>query len=321
MLAYFKKLHPSVVFPEYAGPRLDGVLDFFKFSNIKTLSGFSRVGRALNAVGIPILLFKGGAMKFLRPNLQRPMGDVDFLVPPEKYAEAVAVAQKMGFKSKFIKPSPHSADCIIEDGRAIDIHCMTLKGKEAKYAGILDAEMFKRASKQRAFGVNFLLPCWEDLLFLTLVNLCNNIRYSESVSGRLFSIFDCDFFLKRDKTFDWDIVVDNARKTKTSYQIKLMIELINSVAPRFFPESLREKIPLTMEIKKEFDDLIFEWFLFEPLKRNKKTMHWNSVKKEGVRKILLYLFVKLKFIGLKILWKIRPAVFLISKYYQKKYGE
>jgi hypothetical protein len=321
MLAYFKKLHPSAVFPEYAGPRLDGILNYYKFANIKTLSGFSEIGKALNAAGIPILLFKGGAMKFLRPDLHRPMGDVDFLVPPERYEEAVAIAGKIGFKPKFEKPSPHSTDCVEEKGRAVDIHCMTLKGKEAKHSKVLDEEIFGRAKKKQAFGVDFFIPCDEDFLFLILLNLFNNIRHSESVEGRLFSIFDCKFFLERNKEFNWNAVLSNAEKTETSYQIKLMVKFINSLTSNVFPRSLNLKMPATDKMKRDIEGFVFEWFALKSLRKYKKTMHWKTVKDGGLKKILVYLHAKLKLKILEALGKIPPAVSLFSNYYQKKAGK
>ncbi|MDR0571719.1 MAG: nucleotidyltransferase family protein [Rickettsiales bacterium] len=317
MLAYFKKLHPSIIFPEYSNHRLDGILNYYRFSNIKILSGFSKIGKELNAAGIPILLFKGGAMKFLRPDLQRPMGDIDFLVPSERYEEAVTIAKKIGFKSKFQKPSPHSTDCVIEDGRAIDIHQMTLKGKEAKYSASFDTEMFKRARKKQAFGVDFLLPRNEDLMFLVLLNLYNNIKRNESVEGRLFSAFDCKFFLKSSKRFDWDIFIDNAKKTRTLYQIRLMIDFLNSVVSDLFPKDLNYKIPLTKEMGEEINIFTFEWFILEPARRYKKTMHWSFIKRKKIKDILLYLFVKLRLACLDLLGKSQLVVYLITKFYQK----
>ncbi|MCL2028953.1 MAG: nucleotidyltransferase family protein, partial [Deltaproteobacteria bacterium] len=82
MLSYIMRDFPEFKFPDYAAPRLRGLIDYFRFANIRVLSHFSKIGKALNAAGIPVLIFKGGAMKILRPELCRPMGDVDVLVPP-----------------------------------------------------------------------------------------------------------------------------------------------------------------------------------------------------------------------------------------------
>ena len=37
MLAYFMKLHSELNFPEYVGPRLKGLLNYYKFQNMKLI--------------------------------------------------------------------------------------------------------------------------------------------------------------------------------------------------------------------------------------------------------------------------------------------
>jgi hypothetical protein len=98
----------------------------------------------------------------------------------------------------------------------------------------------------------------------------------------------------------------------------MVAEFFHKLAPSLHTEGLTSRIPMTSKIKKQFDDLIFEWFVFEPLKRYKKTMHWSLIKKQGMGNIFTYLTTKLKFIALKILRKIQPAVSVVANYYQKK---
>lgn len=109
LLSYVGYEHPELKFSDYAGPRIKGLNTFFRFKNMKVLSHFSRIGKAYNEAGIPMLLFKGGAMKVLRPNLSRPMGDVDILIPAERIDEATAIGESLGYMH-FWEESKHAVD-------------------------------------------------------------------------------------------------------------------------------------------------------------------------------------------------------------------
>ena len=59
------------------------------------------------------------------------------------------------------------------------------------------------------YGVKALVPCYEDLMFITLLNLSNNLRDNTCRANLLYSIFDCKFLLKNKPDFDWNIVIEN----------------------------------------------------------------------------------------------------------------
>jgi hypothetical protein len=88
MLSYFMKLHPELEYSEYVGPRLKGLLNFYKFQNMKLISHYTRICNELKKKNIIPLIFKGGAMKHLRPEFSRVMGDIDVLVREEDYQTA-----------------------------------------------------------------------------------------------------------------------------------------------------------------------------------------------------------------------------------------
>jgi hypothetical protein len=303
MLAYFKKYHPDLIFPEYSGPRLNGIIEYYKFSNLKTIAGFAKAGKALNDAGIPILLFKGGVMRFLRPDLPRAMGDVDFLVPTEDYERAIDIVAKTGFKEKFKKREPHSVDFHNDNGQTLDLHNHVIKNIKDKYRVPFEKELFHRGTKTKAFGIEVVLPSYEDIVFLLLTNLCNNLRFEEIGPKEMFTLFDCDWILKNKTNFNWDIVLENARKTKTLYQVKMICEFFCSIVPSFITEDIKTKIPLTQELERRYKDLIFEFCIIEPVRREKKQIHWSAVKREGFIEIIKYLFLKLKFLSLKGLRK------------------
>lgn len=207
MLSYFMKAHPELTLPEYVKPRLEGLLTYYRFYNMQTLARFPDLGRALNRAGIPVLVFKGLAMKLLRPELPRVMEDVDFIVPEKKFPEAVHIAESAGFKHKLARDTDHSTDMIHRDGKClIDIH----KHPNLKYGSKISACLFNRAKKINAYGVDAFIPCHEDMVFITLINLLSNLVEKTSIKGVLYGLFDYTYLVESKTDFNWDIVIDNA---------------------------------------------------------------------------------------------------------------
>ena len=98
ILAYTMKMHPNLKFDDYTGPRLKGLLNYLRFQNLELICHFSKIVRTLNQQGIVPMLIKGGAMRYMRPDLPRVMGDMDVLVFSKKDFEAAKNAVvKMGY--------------------------------------------------------------------------------------------------------------------------------------------------------------------------------------------------------------------------------
>jgi hypothetical protein len=238
MLAYFMKLHPELVFPEYSAPRLKGLLDFYKFKNIKLFSHFVKICNEFKKNGIDeIMVLKGGAMKHLRKEFPRVMGDIDILVRKEFYEKAGQIAEKMGY------------DC------AWDIHSVDLHPKNSQ-EGIMDIhkyiymntgfeeninnDLFNRAKKVNMHGIDVLIPSNVDMLFIALVNMTRNLTNKTSINGVLFTLFDVQFLINSNPDFDWNIVIKNAQKTKTEVQICFATKFINAIVPNLLPEEIKQ---------------------------------------------------------------------------------
>jgi hypothetical protein len=233
MLSYFMKMHPELSFTEYAKPRLEGLLRYYRFYNMRTLACFPGLGRALNRAGIPILVFKGLAMKLLRPELSRVMEDIDFIVPEEKYAEAIHIAENAGFEHKLEQDAEHAVDLIHFDKKClIDIH----KCPNLKYGPNISALLFDRARNINAYSVDMLIPCNEDMVFVILTNLLNNLIKKTSIKGVLYGLFDYKYLAAGKPGFNWDIVIDNAYRTRTTFDIRLALEIIEYLVPGIMPQ-------------------------------------------------------------------------------------
>ena len=247
LLAYFMKMHPELEYSKYVEPRLNGLIKFFRFQNMRLISHFNKIHKELSKANIDMMLIKGGAMRHLRPKFPRVMGDIDVLVREEHFKQAHQIVKNMGYD---ISNEPYSIDLHLngsEEG-ILDIHkyINMLTGSEKR----INKNLFKRATKQKFFNCDVLVPAHEDLLFITLVNLMMNWRRKTSSHSVLFSVFDCHYLINSKTDFDWNIVKDNAKKTKTETQICLAMKYINSIVPNLLPEEIRKDFL----IEKKYDD-------------------------------------------------------------------
>lgn len=71
MLSYVMKANPDLKFSQYEKPRLEGLLKYHRFNNLRLISHYVKIVRALNQKNIESMIFKGGAMKHIRPELSR----------------------------------------------------------------------------------------------------------------------------------------------------------------------------------------------------------------------------------------------------------
>jgi hypothetical protein len=249
MFSYLMQDHPELRFSDYAGPRIKGLIHFYRFDNIRVLSHFSRIGKALNEAGIPMLLFKGAAIKALRPELARPMADVDFLVPAEYFSKTLDVCKKLGYRKE--SSAKNSGDVLAPDGRsAVDVHNRVFKFLEG--AEPFHAALISRARRCTVFGVQLLMPVREDLFTIVLLNLEKNLREESSLHSLYFSLFDIRFLLSG--TFNWNIVRKNAQITNSAYPIRLAAAFMNTLASGIIPtEKLEKYFPWTLQMERKWE--------------------------------------------------------------------
>lgn len=121
MLSYFMKMYPELSFTDYETPRLKGLLEYYKFRNLKLFASFTKIGKILAHHNIPMLMLKGSAMKCLRPELSRAMEDIDILIPERAFIQAIHLIRKMGYRLDIFI---HSIDVHEPDSDAglLDIH-------------------------------------------------------------------------------------------------------------------------------------------------------------------------------------------------------
>ena len=270
MLAYFMKMHPELKYSDYIAPRLKGLLQFYRFQNMKLISHYTRIGKELAKANINFLIFKGGCMKYLRPEFPRVMGDIDILVKKSDWEKAGKIAEQMGYDTSW---DIHSIDLHPKDSEEgiMDIHKYIIMESEKEEFYIPD--LFKRATKEKVFGLDAFVPANEDMVFIMLVNMIRNLRHKTSYTGILYNLFDCKFLIDSKPDFNWDIILENAKKTKTETHICLAVQFLNSIVPNILPQSFK----ITDEIfKKEFKKycilLIYQRFFLWEMKQKSHKM-------------------------------------------------
>ena len=212
------------------------------------MSEFHKIGSALVAEGIDFLTFKGGALRHLRPELPRIMGDIDILVKENRFGNALRIVRNMGYVCNVDR---HSVDLHYKGSEQgiLDIHKYYFMntGKERS----INARLFGRAARTEIFGVSCLLPSNEDLLFITLVNMVRNIADYNSSEGIPYTLFDTQYLIQSAGEFDWNIVYENGLATGTLAHLRFAAHFINNIFPDLIPEQLFN----SFSTDKELDDL------------------------------------------------------------------
>lgn len=243
IVACFMKMHPELKFDTYTGPRLKGLINYLRFQNLELISHFSRIVRRLNQNGITPMVIKGGAMRYLRPDLPRVMGDIDILLRSDKELNtAKQVVKNLNYA---FTDAPHSFDVHPKDDLEkgiLDIH--RFFSFLPKLNEQINNELFNRAQKQKVFSVYAYVPATEDLAFICLNNLTLNLKHSASIQGVPHSIFDLVYLVSSKKNFDWDILIKDILHTHTEATSYLAMRFVNHVVPGLFPKKLflNEKI-------------------------------------------------------------------------------
>lgn len=232
LLAHLMKTHPSLSFPSEIQPRLKGVLTYCRFQNLKLVAHFSRIGSALNKAQIPFVILKGGAMKVYRPDYPRWMGDIDILVGEEDFLRSEKVVEGLGY---IPFQAPHSIDFRLagsEEG-IVDLHryIQMNTGREKAF----NSELASRSQQREMFSVQGHLPCPEDMVFISLVNLYKNLSDATCPGSVLNTFNDLSYLVHVKEGFDWTIVRENACRTGTEMQLWLSASFVSTVLPELFP--------------------------------------------------------------------------------------
>ena len=293
MLSYFMRMHPELNFTNYETPRLKGLFNFYRFQNMKLISYLMKIGKIFNENDVPMLVLKGFAMKCLRPDLSRAMNDIDILVPENKFLKAIEICKNLGYRFEIYV---HSIDIHEPSSNAgiMDIHrYIDMKNKKERP---LNKWLFKRARKSKYNGIDIYIPSNEDLLFLLLINLAINLEAKSSKASTLYVLFDCKYLLEQPE-FNWNIVIQNIKLTKTQREIAFAIKFINSIVPNLIPSQLYNHPKLNKQVNNRCIHVIFlNYFLalqrITEKKKFRDVLNKQTKLKEYIKIKLYYKFCK-----------------------------
>ena len=314
MLAYFMKMHPDLKYSDYVAPRLKGLLQYYRFQNIKLISHYTKICRELEKSKIDFLILKGGCMKHLRPDYPRVMGDIDILVDKKNWKKCGLISEQLGYDTCW---DIHSIDLHPKGSKEgiMDIHKYIIM--ESENEKIVIKDIFKRATKQKVFGIDTLVPCNEDLFFIILVNMVRNLRHKTSYTGILYNLFDCKYLIDSKPDFDWNIIIQNIKKTKTENHIYFAIKFLNNIVPNLLPDKIKKDKSFEKEFKKYCILLIYQRFYLWEMKQKSHQMKIKDLF-SGWKFFIEYLKLKPKYFILK-LGIIRKNPFLAEKILKKVY--
>ena len=235
LLACFLREHPEAGCPAAVQERTRAEFDRCWLRNMRLMTQFKKISDALGKAGIGVTVFKGGAMKFLRPALPRPMSDIDVIVAEKDWKRAAAVIRGLGYR---YDRDRHSFDVHQKEsgGGLLDVHryIPLFSGRERA----IMPDLLGRARKVSVFGADASILCAEDLVFTVLVNLTRNLMYKTSSRGILFAFADIRFLLDSKPDFDWDVVKDDAERSGSAPLLLYAIRFMNGVLPGFLPETV-----------------------------------------------------------------------------------
>jgi|LSQX01.3.fsa_nt_gb hypothetical protein len=275
LLSYFMKMHPELTFPSHTGPRLTGLLNYYRFQNIRLIAQFKKICVELKMRGIDFIVLKGGAMKSLRPAFPRVMNDIDILVRASDFNKVGALCRRLGY---VCRRDRHAMSIHFRDSAEgmMDIHrYLDLKVGDGS---VLNDDFFRRAVPAKVFGVDTLIPSREDMLFIALANLSKNLMYRTSADGLLFIWFDARFLTGTAPGFDYEIVLRDAEQSKSRANLLFAVCLLNSVVPDLLPEEIFEKDVPETEMEDFCALTAYARYILCPLQRKSHEL--------GVRKVM-----------------------------------
>lgn len=264
LIDYLQKEHGNIDIPENLKFPIANFLRLQKLQNLKVISHFKKIGNGINSKNIPFMIMKGGVMKFLRPNYLRAMGDIDVLVPEQYFEETKKIPAEIGYEYMDFVNSIDLHPKNSEEG-TVDIHGWIEMGTDYKYERTINSDLFSRAKEETVFGVNALVPCNEDLFFLTLVNTAKNLRAKTSPHSAVFSLSDCKYLIDSKENFDWNIVIENSKKTKTEAQVVFTVKFINTIVPNLIPEEFLKSLISEKDLRNYCKEVTFTRYIYNPL--------------------------------------------------------
>ncbi|MGH1350277.1 MAG: nucleotidyltransferase family protein [Methyloligellaceae bacterium] len=224
--------------------RLNGLVRMFWTKSRLSLRSSEPAIQKLTNAGIEVLLFKGAARAASSQNniKGRIISDVDILIRPAQFKEALRILNEDGWETKNGRSLCYAqtlADGIVglnfikgEFGD-IDIHQSLFRVLGAEQQ--LDEDVWNRSSVVDFMGTQARIPCETDMLLIAIAH--------GSVDGHRHSdwIVDCDNVISSGN-IDWDLFVNLIKKRNLAPHAAIVLSFLSHRLQSPIPEEVLEKV-------------------------------------------------------------------------------
>lgn len=185
---------------------------------------------------VPVMLLKGAALMVagLLPLGQRPLGDIDLLVPRQHFLEALRVLEGLGWRSRDRASldfawGEHALTLFHPVQGQIDLHWSSLN-EGRQWAGC-DEGLWSRANPSQWLGQPVWLPGLSDLFWHCLLH-----GYRRGGSS---SHWRHDAGVLLQQGLDWNVILEEGRRRQLELPLLSCLQLLGEVGPPV--QSLRQR--------------------------------------------------------------------------------
>ncbi|MBN2117191.1 MAG: nucleotidyltransferase family protein [Anaerolineales bacterium] len=222
--------------------------------NQKIFEELSVITRLFHEKGIPVVVLKGACFALtIYPDIGlRPMGDLDVLVPASKLAEAVEIAESLGYADTIPEASPGLHDllshhaCLQKSGSGsitLEIHNSLVADKTFAYAVPVDwfweqTEPLNGSSKNRFENLLVLTPTAQLLYAASHAMLQHG---GDKAPLRWY--YDLDQLIRSSGSrLDWDLLLEQAQKFAWSSALKAALAQTQDYFGTPVPDTVRIRL-------------------------------------------------------------------------------
>ena len=233
-LAYFMKNHPELDFPQYVKPRLEGLINYYRFKNIKLFENFSKILKLIAEKDIKVVLTGDIAIKYILSN--NNFEHISIIIDRQDCDKVLKILSDNNYK---FNKDKHIIKVLLEEYNEIDIIYRYDLDTKFKFVSDFICKLFCNSKEIEIYNTAVLLPSNEDLAYIEIIELAKNIKNNLSFVGMLYSLYRILFLVNNNSSFDWNKVINIAKTTHTTVQLKLSSLFIDEIIPDFIPAILK----------------------------------------------------------------------------------
>lgn len=235
------RLHYDGV-PKEEFPRVKGIVKRFTVENGWHFCVLPNVLEAFNKADVAIMLLNGTAMKaFYEPEETRYQNAIDFLLHAGDINSASHILEKLGFR---LQGTYWGQRVYRKNDVNIMTHSVYLRAN--MLTGDL-ADIWQHSSSITWQGKKAFVPCPEMMLLILLVQgleACCSCISNNQANSFVNDFIDCKYFLT-DESFRWDTFIEQAKNSKLTLHVRLMLDVLNQLYPGVVSEKVLDGLPFT----------------------------------------------------------------------------